>query len=300
VKKLGILFIIGAFVLSALPLNAHAGPWTLKKGKLWSETYMRYFHSKYAFDENGDRSRWDHGGISEIWDLEQKFEYGILDNFNILLNIPYTWSWWKNDYNTSAYGREKDKHEGFKEIVTGLKYKITDKPVVAAVQFRAFIHPQGTDQIQAPDIFEYGDGLDLRGLVGKSFKVLKRPAYVSGEFGYFWQSDWINKSGFANYLPLFVEAGISPFDWLMLKGELDIRLSHQGTGVRKDTITWRAGPIISLLGKGFSSIEKGGDSSLNVELQIGQTAWARGDGTSERYKRVSAAWEYIAKFQILF
>lgn len=299
-KKTIILLAVALLITLALPTDSHAGPWTLKQGKLWSETFFRFFTSKQAFDENGDRSRWDHGGISEIYDLEQKFEYGATDNFNLLLNVPYTWSRWKNDYNTSAYGKEKDKHEGFKEIQPGLKYKFLEKPFVAAGQLKFYIHPGSPDVIDPPDIFEYGSGIELRGLAGKSFTVFKRPAYVSGEFGYFWQIDTGVKADFANYFPMFAEAGFSPWDWLMLKGEVDVRISHQGTGVRKDSLTWRCGPIISLMGRGFSSIKKGGESSLNVEFQIGQTAWARGDGTSQRFRRVSAAWEYIAKVQILF
>ncbi|MFC1548851.1 hypothetical protein ACFL5E_02720 [Candidatus Omnitrophota bacterium] len=299
-KKIAILSLVGLLVLVSLPIDSHAGPWTLKKNKLWTETFFRYFHSKKAFDHEGDVSRWDHGGISEIYDLEQKFEYGVTDNFNLLLNIPYTWSMWKNDYSNARFNQNKAKNEGFKQIITGFKYKMTDKPVVTAAQFRFFIHPESTDTTVPPDLFEYGSGMELRGLIGKSFKVYKRPAYISYEVGYFWQSNWMNKSDFANYIPMFLEGGFAPFDWLMLKGELDFRYSHQGTGVRKDTLTWRCGPIINLLGRGFSTVYRGGESSLNLELQIGQTAWARGDGTSERYGRVSAAWEYIAKVAVLW
>ncbi|MBD3426402.1 MAG: hypothetical protein GF409_04120 [Candidatus Omnitrophica bacterium] len=299
-KRTAFFITAALFVALLMPEVSHAGPWTLKKNKLWTETFFRYFVSKRAFDENGDRSRWDHGGISEIYDLEQKFEFGFNDNLNILLNIPYTWSHWKNDFSTAQFNSQKAKHEGFKQIQPGIKYKFMDKPVVAAGQLKFYIHPGNPDVVQQPDLFEYGNGVELRGLVGKSFTVFKKPAYVSGEFGYFWQIDTGVNADFANYFPMFLEGGISPFDWLMLKGELDVRLSHQGTGVRKDTITWRAGPIINLLGKGFSSVKKGAQSSLNLELQLGQTAWGRGDGTSERFRRVSAAWEYIAKVQILF
>lgn len=297
-KKILVMFLAALMLMLSLPLDSHAGPWTLKQKKLWMEVFTRFFHSKYAFDHDADRSRWDHGGQSEIWDLEVKAEYGVTDRFNLLLGVPYTWSTWRNDWN-DVPPNLKNKNEGFKEINFGAKYRITEKPVVSAVQVKAYVDTVD-DQITAPDLYDYGDGIEFRAMVGKAFTIKKRPCYVSAESGYFWQIDRGNEASFANYVPIFAECGFSPFNWLMWKTELDIRLSHLGTGVQKDTLTWRTGPIINLLGRGFSSVEKGGDSSLNLELLIGNTAWGRGDANSERYGRVSAAWEYVLKVQALF
>lgn len=299
-KRIVLALLIGILVISGMPLDASAGPWTLKQGKLWSEVYTRYFISDQYFDPKGEKHRWPDGGESTIIDLEVKFEYGATDKLNLLLGIPYTWTKWRNDWgqvwndnwgdNTGMVDRE-----GFKAVNFGAKYRIIEKPVVVAVQGKFFIDVE-TDQYYPPDLYDYGSAFELRGLVGKAFTIKKKLVYFSVESGYRWQinSDW------ANTIPVFIEGGFAPLDWFMIKSELDCSFSHQGTGTRKDYMTWRVGPIFNVLGKGFNSIEKGGDNSLNIEFQYGMTIWGRGDGQSEQYQNTSKAQEFIAKVQVLF
>ncbi len=291
-KKLGIL-LLAALITFFFTATSYAGPWTLNKGKLWTEVFTRYYFAKEKFDSEGNRSRWPNDGHSRIYDLEGKAEYGLTDRLNLQLGVPYAWSRWSNDYG-------KLKHEGFKRINIGAKYKFMDNPVCAAIQAKAMIHPGDVDKVKQPDLFEYGSALEARLMVGKSFSVFKRPSYFSTEVGYELKSNWINEAEYGNKVPIFAELGFSPFDWLMLKGEIDISITHRGTGKIKDTYTWRAGPIINLMGKGFSSIEKGGDSSLNVEFLYGRTFYGQGDESYAKYRDVSAADEYIAKVQVLW
>ena len=305
-KKIAVLLLAGLFVVAALPVNSHAGPWTLKAGKAWVEIFSRYTYTNECFDPKGNRSRWNNGGFQKTFDVEGKLEYGATDKLNLLLNVPYAWSIWKDDYILHGNNPEL-KNEGFKEINFGAKYRFLDKPLVAAVQLKAFIYPY-TDRNKEPSLSEYGNALEGRILLGKAFSVLKRNCYVAAESGFKLRSKrWIARSDWANTVPVFAETGCALFDWLMIKGEIDCSISIPGTGRVKDTYTWRAGPIFSLMGKGFSEIYKGGDNSLNIELQYGQTFAGRGDSGIQRdpswpnsEDRIAAAHEFICKIQLLF
>lgn len=307
-RKLAALILATLVAITAVPTDSYAGPWTLKQGKLWAETYARYSTAKYCFDPNGNKSRWNNGGDSQIYDIEQKFEYGFTDRFNILLGIPYSFSFWSDDYRDhSPSDCQSLKNEGFKQPNFGFKYRFVDKPFVAAAQLKAFIYP-AEDRNKEPLLDEWGNALEGRLLLGKSFSIKKRPTYVACEFGYKVRAKrWVNNSDWANTFPLFAEFGYAPNDRVMLKTEIDCVISQPGTGRIKDTYTWRIGPIIALLGNGFSSVKKGGNSSLNLEFQYGIQFAGRGDPDVHRdptwpnnADRISAPQEFIAKVQALF
>ncbi|MGB2661366.1 MAG: hypothetical protein WBD04_03145, partial [Candidatus Omnitrophota bacterium] len=69
----------------------------------------------------------------------------------------------------------------------------------------------------------------------------------------------------------------------------------------------RIGPIFSLLGQGFSSIFRGDEYSLNLELQYGWTFAGRSDPDIQkdpsypnRDDRIGSSHEVIAKVQLLY
>lgn len=307
-RRLATMTLVALVLISMMPTDSFAGPWTLKQGKLWGETYGRISEARYCFDKNGNRSRWNNGGESLIYDLEQKFEYGATDKFNLLLAIPYSWSFWSDDFMVhNPNNCTTMKNEGFKQPNFGFKYRFLDKPFVSAAQLKIFIYPW-EDRNKEPLLDEWGNAVEMRLLAGKSFSVWKRPSYVSFEAGYKVRSKrWVGDSDWANTFPLFAEAGYSPNDRLMIKTEIDCSISQPGTGRIKDTYIWRIGPIISLLGNGFSSVKKGGESSLNLEFQYGLQFAGRGDPDINRnpawpndQDRISAPQEFIAKVQVLF
>jgi len=292
-RKTIVLLITFALIMAMLPASSYAGPWTVKKGRVWLEVFTRYFHSNQYFDSKGKKHGWEDNGWSAIWDLEAKMEYGATDNFSILLGVPYTWSNWKNDYG-------KLKNEGFKMISIGGRYMFMKVPVVTALQFKAYFSPKNNGK--QPELCQYGQAYDFMILAGQSWYVGNgNQFFVSSETGFIARTN----SKYANNIPVFVEAGYAPFDWIMLKGEIDCMISLPGTGQIKDTYTWRAGPIINMVGEGFSSIEKGEDEpyddfSLNLELQYGQTFAGRGDPDLPVEDKVSAAQEFVFKIQSLF
>ena len=307
-RKILIVLVLFAFICTCLPADSFAGPWTVRQGKVWLEVFTRYFTSNKNFDSKYNLSKWNHSGRSAIYDIEVKVEYGVTDNLNFLLGVPYSWSNWRNDWD-EANSSDNPKHEGFKPISFGAKYKFMDKPATAAVQVKAFLQPRNVDRNKSPQLNEYGDAIEFRGLLGNSWQVFEdKKFYVSGEAGYLLRSDWACKSEYANAFPVFVEMGFEPLNWLLWKAEVDCLISHPGTGKIKDTYTWRTGPVFMLTGAGFSSVDKGSSASpadnisLNVELQYGQTFLGRGD-PDDRWNEtdpVSAAQEFILKVQFLF
>ncbi|KJJ85078.1 conserved hypothetical protein, secreted [Candidatus Omnitrophus magneticus] len=315
-----IFLLIAVFLILAggfFTEKSFAGPWTLNEGRVWTEVFTRYFHSKECFDSEYNQSDWGDGGWSSIYDVEAKIEYGVVNDLNFLLGIPYSWSHWTNDWSRTQWS-EKFKHEGFKPISVGVKYKFMNKPAVAAVQLKYFIQPRGEDRVQAPELNEYGDAIEIRALVGRSWTMSKdKLIYIAGEAGYLWRADWewTSQSIYANAIPLFIEGGYSPLHWLMWKAEVDCMISQAGTGKVKDTYTWRTGPIFNIIGKGFTSVTKGTQEeqtkdpndlkeriNLNLELQYGQTFAGRGDADDRwnQQDRVSKGQEFIAKVQLLF
>ena len=313
-RKLVIILVAVALLCSLFPSLSSAGPWTLNRNKLWMEVFTRYFASKMYWDSEYTRHEWQNNGRSAIWDLDIKFEYGLTDDLNILVGLPYAWSRWRNDWDEATPG-DNPKHEGFKSCSVGLKYKFMSKPAVAAGQIKFYLQPQHTDRTLAPDLSEYGDAIELRGLLGNSWKVLGgRQFYMSAESGYGFRTDWVNKSEYANWIPVFFEAGLAPVDRMMWKAEIDCYISDPATGIIKDTYTWRTGPIFIITGKGFNSIEKGEDApdegiNINLELQYGRTFLGRGDPENREEiapepgggsDKVSAAQEFIFKVQVLF
>ncbi|MFH1877649.1 MAG: hypothetical protein ABH883_02470 [Candidatus Omnitrophota bacterium] len=308
-KKIAVILLAGLVIVTAQPLDSYAGPWTLKQGKAWTEVFSRYSTSKYAYGSNGNISRWNNGGFQNTWDVEGKLEYGISDNVNFLFGLPYAWTTWKDDYVVHG-NNEKLKNEGFKELNVGLKYRFLQKPVVAAVQVKGYIDMQmTTERSVEPQISEYGNAVEFRGLVGKSFNINKKTCYVAAESGFkLKMKGHPNENEYANTVPVFVECGYAPLDWLMFKGEIDSYFSIPGTGRVKDSAIWRVGPIFSFGGRGFSSFKKGGENSINIELLYGQSFYGRGDPDLKkgnptwpnRDDRVGAVQEFIFKVQVLF
>lgn len=314
-RKIFISIAAIAIICSFFPVDSFAGPWTLSKNKFWMETFVRYYFAKHYWDSDYNLDRWDNGGRSTIWDLEGKFEYGARDDTTLLLGLPYSWGRWRDD------GDETDavanpKHEGFKNLNCGVKYRFMKKPFTAAVQGKIYLQPQAVDKHKAPDLSDYGDALEGRFLIGKSWRVLNgKYCYISGEGGYYWQTDWVNTSEYASYFPILVEYGIAPWTRVMWKSEMDCRISHPGTGVIKDTYTARTGVVLNLIGRAFNAVEKGGELgpeeglSLNLALQYGMTVLGRGDPENREEAadepsggsdKISAAQELIFKVQVLF
>ena len=102
--------------------------------------------------------------------------------------------------------------------------------------------------------------------IGKDKPLLD--CYAGAESGY-----RLRNRDVANDFPFFIEGGVWPYKWLLLKAELDGYIAQSGTGsIEKDYAVARIGPVFQFLG-GNSITRK--DRQLNLEIQYGHTFWGR-------------------------
>jgi hypothetical protein len=189
----------------------------------------------------------------------------------------------------AAWGSYSVKNNGLSQVTAGGRVRLIAEPFVVSTQLKGFIWP-GYDNSKAPAPGKGDDALEWRGLIGKTFalplwkgKDYSLPCYVNVESGYRWRSKDV-----ANDIPFFVEGGISPVKWLVIKGEIDGYKSHKHTGKQvEDYAIWRVGIVYKVCGN--STLRQG--TVFNIEVQYGQTFWG---------KNTNAAQEVVIKVQTQF
>lgn len=258
------------FCLSSLFLSSElfAGAWTVPRGKLYTELYLKYYKHSSEFREKNRRYGWGYDGKYREKRIELKLEYGINDRLNALLYIPYKEAFWKqsdNKYNAS----------GLTDFVAGFKYKLFDKPVVFSLQTTIKI-PGDVKKLEAPEISEYGKlAGEFKMLVGK--QLTNFPAYV----GYEWS--FIGPEGrYADAIRNFFEVGYYPFRKLMFKGEIESYNSFKmHKKIEKDYTIWRAGIVVNITG-GWGQYRKEKQKILfNWEFDYENTFAGKNTGAAE-------------------
>ena len=289
---LSIVFFV--IILSFLSQNAFGGAWTVPKNKLWGESYFKWHWARNDFDDERSGDNKNNDGHSWGWVMEPKLEYGITDKINLLLGVEYKESKYKEYDRPAAWGAFRRKNHGVSSIKFGGKLKFVEKPAVVAAQLKAFIYPHygnfhGDDLAyrNQPGIGGGDDALELRILVGKRFKLpigknkSLLDCYAGAESGF-----RLRNRDVANDFPVFIEGGVWPYKWLLLKAEVDGYIAQSGTGsVEKDYAVVRIGPVFQFLGG--NAITKQ-DRQLNLAVQYGHTFW--GKNTSKDH-------EIVFKFQ---
>jgi len=273
--------------------KAFAGAWTVPKEHLFMEFFSKYVFANDKYDNHFEREPlgWDRvNGMdkaAEWWayDFEWKAEYGLANWLNALFGISYEWATYKEHARPTSWGPYTKKGDGFKYIEVGIKARAVQQPLIVSYQIKGRFAADGFKKLE-PTLNKNDDSVEFRVLVGKSYKLGRMPAYVGFESGYRWrQFDEI-----ANDIPIFAEAGVVLFDWLMATVEIDTWLSADYTGEeREDVGTVRAGLIWSPTGK-FNQFRKS-SNHFNVQLQGGCVIFGR---------NTNASWEVILKVSTQF
>lgn len=182
-----------------------------------------------------------------------------------------------------------------------------DAPFVLSTQTKVFIYPgyginRGDkadmgpvvgafeDREHSPAIGYGNDAVEQRMLIGKTGSIpvtstYKLPWYGGAEIGYVW-----NNRTVANGYVWFLEGGVWPFPWLLLKTELDAYKTHDGTGkYEKAYGIWRIGGVWQVFGG--DSILRQGNKLFNLEFDYGLTIWG---------KNTTAFQEFIMKVNTQF
>jgi len=295
IKKLCIavaaLIVISSYLI--IPEKAFAGAWTTPKNQWYTEFYNKYSVSDSKFNSNWQRQKlgWDDtfkidkGAKSYTYDFAWKNEYGLADWFDVLLNLPFEFATYKEFYRPSSWGPYTVKSHDIKGIEIGGKVRLTQEPMVVSFQMLGNIgHPEA-EKI-APAVDKGDSRIELRMLLGKSYKVGRMSAYSGFESGYRFRSF----EKVANDIPVFFETGVVLLDWLMVQGELDNWFSvpsNDGTGESYGIA--RVGLIYSPTGK-FNQF-RSAKSFVNIGFQGGWTVWGR---------NTNAGWEMVGKISTQF
>jgi len=177
-KKSKILFF---FLLSTfLTVNfAHAGAWSMGKGKMYNKLALNYFYSDQFYDSNNDKQDLPFDGEFTDMNLNWYMQYGLTSKIDVIASLYYKWLRDENKY-------LKYESDDAGDIDLGIKYNFLKDPVVLSVQ--GLYKLRGPyDMGDSPQIGNGQDDFELRLLFGKSLYPL--PMYFGLEGGYRWRFD---------------------------------------------------------------------------------------------------------------
>ena len=276
-------FIVLAFALVSLFFiqNAFAGAWTVPKYKVWGEYYMKWDYAQKQYNSEGSLVHLNNKARSWEFVMEPKLEFGVTDWLTALASLEYKEGHYKEYDRAPTDGPFARKNHGITNVKLGGRIRLMKEPFVLSTQTKVFIYPgygiyHGDDPAftNQPSI-GYGDtAVEQRALIGKTFDIpftkdFKLPAYVGAETGYRWRSGPV-----ANDIPYFIEGGIWPVNWFLVKTELDGYKTHPSTGSIKESYgIWRIGGIWQIFGG--DSVLRQGDKMFNIEFDYGMTVWGK-------------------------
>lgn len=187
---------------------AVAGGWTQPKGTVFSSVTVRTFDSDTRFDDDGQLRDQENDGSFEKVELEVYVEYGVTDDFTLILKSPYNWL-------TSSDNSGSDFNSGFVDQELGVRYALARAPLAIALQGTLII-PPGYDVEANPRLGNDAFGVELRVPVSDSFRVGDRFGYWTLEAAY------RNYSGFpSDEFRFFGEVALEVVKDLTLSGQFD-------------------------------------------------------------------------------
>jgi len=207
-----VLLLASAICLLVFPTRLLANAWMLDAGQWSAELYNKYYWATEDYDQNGDRVEKPNGGRYEEFRPEFKLEYGLCDQLNLLLSVPYKWAKW-DDINGTI------RNNGLEFVGVGAKFRLSEddeRNPAASLQVKLEV-PGGYDRDEPPSLGHGKPDLETRLMVGK---VLDMPSpdaslklyHIGGEIGY---------RTLNNKIPYFLEVGVQPAKQVLLKGMID-------------------------------------------------------------------------------
>ena len=177
--RFALTLFLGA-LFPGLTATAHAGAWTQKQRGYYLKLAAYSFRATSDLDARGTEvPRPGRGTLSSL-DLSAYVEYGLSEHLTLVASMPYKRL---EDKRTIADFVAIERTWGAGDLETRLRWKLRDRPLVAAVAAGARI-PLGYD-VDAAAHAPLGSGEldgDIRLLLGRSLYPF--PGYLSGEIGY--------------------------------------------------------------------------------------------------------------------
>jgi protein XagA len=171
-----LLATIGAFVLLA-PGGAEAGAFTLRpgEGKLFVAGYG--MTGEEYFDRKGKRMG---RGLYDKRELQAYGEYGVADGLTAFGATSFQ--------KIKARDVEEHGHKGLGRSEFGARLRLIEREgwIVSAQLSGLVAGAKKSDGLSA--IGETDDGVDVRGLVAKTFELFGKPAFLDLAAGHRWRS----------------------------------------------------------------------------------------------------------------
>ncbi len=308
-KKIIVALMLFCF---AAPQFAFAGAWTLPKGDVWMQQTIKWFWAKSEFHGGSNRRRMEKDARSWGWAMIPEINYGVTDWLDLLFQMEYKESHYKEYARNPDWGPYSVKNHGLVTIEPGIKIRFLNEPMVLSGQFSYSIwnsthetkpltvmnpNTPGTpylepERAEQPGLSDRTNFWDLRLLAGKKWDT-KIPFYMGFEWGY--QQNFRN---IEDQMPLFYEIGFWPLRFLLIKTELDCMFSLDGTTkgdrvLEKSWAIWRIGPSIELMvlydmlrgvdvtKDDYANTVTRTGKSFNLEAQYGNTFWGRNTDASQ-------------------
>jgi hypothetical protein len=227
--------LVGAAImlLVLLPSCVFAGAWTLEKGDSFFELASKYYWADSYYNNCGYACDFSNAGKYTEYRTEVKAEYGITDEADLLMSIPYKWARYEDDDDVSS-------GDSIEDITAGVKYRITEVregfPVTSVI-IKGII-PGGYDVNEDPAIGAEKFGLESRLLFGMEFGAAKKKSAdeenirrrhgfssIGGELGY-----RIMEGKGGDKIPYFAEVNYQLTDNIYLRALLDGIISISTTG----------------------------------------------------------------------
>ena len=199
--------------LLGFPARLLANAWMLDTGEGFAEVYNKFYWATQDYDYRGDRTDKANSGRYEEFRSELKVEYGLYDHLNLLLSTPYKWARWEDNNGTL-------ENNGLEFVGVGAKFSLFNDDQSNSVVSLSVKHeiPGHYDENDPPSLGHAKSDQEVRLMVGKVldniwvFGTPLRVNHIGAEIGYRTRN---------NKIPYFLEVGLQPAEWMMVKGMVD-------------------------------------------------------------------------------
>lgn len=224
---------------SSLAPPIQIGAWTLKKGKLYTELYTKYYWHNHQFNNNRKKKRWDFNGKGDEIMTELKLEYGLTDSDTLLLSTVAKEAHWKDNFTSNT-------RKGFTEVKPGIKHLLFTDPFIGSLQLKVKFPLHYSEQA-VPALSTHQIDVETKFLTAQPWPKL--PGYTKFETGFRFRAE---EQG--NEIPYFSELGYNLNESTILKTTIDGQVGVGG-GRNEDWTKYTVGPIFKI--KDLFNIEFG-------------------------------------------
>jgi len=214
------LMLLIAGIVCFFKMEAWAGAWSQEQGHLYAKVSGLFYASDEFYDDMGQKRPM--GMDNDRFESGKAFlyvEYGLAKRLTVITQL-------QQGVITSENDLMRSKTTGVGDLDFGIKYQLTDKPLVLA-PFMTVKIPTGYHNRYDPALGTGKVDVESRLLIARSFYPW--PVYIGAEAGY-----RLNGGIYSNQIPYALEIGGSSHRKVFVKGYVDgkdtLTKKNQNTG----------------------------------------------------------------------